>query len=291
MVLHYGRGRGGRRVVRKSVLKDYTKKSRRRRTALTTRVRMQRPTARKQQRQILSLATQVARNTKYVRAQKVYTDYQFGDSAAEQRGISQSLTQAKWYGWKLTDFDNWNACMRRDQNVAEASRTYCLRMQINCRLDVGDVSQLAYINLFIVTLRKDAVNSMDVSGAMGNMTDLSLNDQFVEPSMNQGTNVRLNPAIFKVHAAKYVTLTPNAPSEPLPTGQSVGNPYATWRKWQWNIPLKFTARMPNNESWDNLVFEQMPYYQRYYLIAMSTHLGGTLGPTFQFDSLATCVNF
>ncbi len=282
--------RGG---VRKSALKDYQKRSTRRGVSLRTRVKYQRPTARNQKHQIDALARTVARNSRYIRSQKVFTDYQWGDAATPLPGISQNLTSGQWFGYGLTNFERWIPCLRRDTNVAESSKTFCIRSTLNLRVNVGDVSQLAYINVFLVSPRRDAVDAVALSPPpIGAMTQLVLDNDYIENSQNQGANVRLNPAKFKVHAAKYITLTPNAPSEALPQGSAVGNPFATWRKWQWNCPLKFSVRMPVGKPWPSLSFDDMAYYQKYYLLLYSTSLGGAgNGPRFDATVLSTCINF
>jgi len=278
--------------TRKNGLKSYTARKGRRRTSVSTRAKYQAPTARNQQKQIRSLAWRVAKNTRFIANQKVYTDYQWGDALTPSTGIAQALNSGTWYGFGLTDFARWLPCLRQDGNVFESSKTYCVRMQLNCRVDIGDVDQLTYINIFVVSPRRDAVDVVNLTAPpLGSMTQLSLGQDFIENSQNQGAAVRLNSGRFKVHAAKYVTLTPNAPSEPLPTGQAVGNSFSTWRKWQWNVPLKFTVRNPSNRPWHDLIFEDMAYYQRFYLLAYSTNIGGVAGPRLDSTILSTAINF
>lgn len=279
-------------VVRRSALKDYTKRKVRRRSNIATRAKYQRPTAQNQKRQIVSLARRVSLNTKAIRSQRVYTDYQFADNLAETTGIVTDLQGGHWQGYALTDFTQWKPVLRQDTNAQESSKTFCMRMQMNCRVDIGDVLQIAYINLFVVSLRRDATDVVILTPPpIGAISQLTLNDDFVEGSSNQGVNVRLNPARFKVHACKYITLLPNTPTTPITAGFSVGNPYSTWRKWQWNVPLKFNVRTSaSTRPWLKLNFDDMAHYQKFYLLAYSTNLGGTNGPTFACDILNTCIN-
>lgn len=284
--------RRGYGTVRKNPLRSFTLKGRRKRASLATRAKYQRPSAKNQKRQIVSLAKQVAKNTAHINSQKVFTDFQWGDLQAPSKGIVQAMSTGTWYAWPLTDFSRWGPVLRTDSNVMESSKTYCVRCQLNVRCNIGDVSQLAYVNVFVVTPRKDAIDSITLQPpTIGQMQQLVQGTQFIESNQNEGANVRLNTSQFKVHAAKYITLTPNAPTEPLPQGQSVGNPFATWRKWQWNIPLKFSVRMPVNRPWHNIPLDDMAYYQRFYLLAYATHIGGTTGPLLYADSLTTCINF
>ncbi len=279
-------------VVRQSALKSYTKRKPRRRANLANRAKSQRPTAQNQKRQIVSLARRVSLNTRAIRSQRVYTDYQFGDCLADTTGIVTELEGGIWQGFALTDFSKWRPVLRQDINVQSSSKTFCLRSQLNCRVDIGDVLQIAYINLFLVSLRRDATDVVVLTPPpVGSMSQLDLNQDYIEGSLNQGVNIRLNPARYKVHASKYITLLPNMPTVPLPVGSVVGNPYSTWRKWQWDLPLKFSVRTSaTTRPWLDLRFDDMAHYQKYYLLAYSTNLGGSNGPSFTCDILSTCVN-
>ena len=42
-----------------------------------------------------------------------------------------------------------------DQNVIVSAKTHILRAQLNCRVDIGDTTQVSYIDVFIVSLRKE----------------------------------------------------------------------------------------------------------------------------------------
>lgn len=282
--------RGANRGVKRSPLKSYEKSPKRRRTSITTRIKYKRPTANNQKKQLLTLAKRVTRNTQILDTQKVFTDYQWGQT--DSRGMFASLNTSQWYGWRLTTFNQWQAVLRQDANVADSARTYAIRAQLNCRVNIGDVTQLSYINVFLVTPRKDAVDTLTIQNDVGGMVQLSPNVDFIQHTSNEAANLRLNSAKFKVLACKYVTLTPNSATQPLPAGFGVGNPYSTWRKWQWNVPLKFTIRQPSGDRpWTNLQFGDLPYHQKLYVLVYSGSAPINTRPDFICDAMFTCVNF
>lgn len=256
---------------------------------MVTRAKLARPTARNQKKQIVSLAKTVARNSKYLRQQRVYTDYQWGQPTA--RGIQGALNDQLWYGWGLTNVSQWQPCLRQDTNTAQSSRTYALRMQLNMRVNLGDVTQLCYMNIFIVSLRSDATDALTLTDNVGGMNQLITDIDFIQNDTNEGANLRLNSGKFKVHACKYITLVPNTAQAPVPANASAGNPYSTWRKWQWNIPLKFSIRMPANRPWGNVLFEDMPHYEKLYLLAYSSQFPADTQPNLFGDALITCINY
>lgn len=274
--------------VRKSALKSYAAKGRRKRSSTATRVKMERPTAANQKRQIMRLSRQVARNTRFVASQKVFTDWQWVEGG--DTGISRPLSTGTWYAWPLTDLAKWLPVLRQSDNSTSASKTYCARMQINCRMDIGDVLERTCLNVFLVSPRKGAIDAINVTGPSGAMDQLDPINDYIDNDQFPGANVRLNTQKFKVHAVKYSTLvynTFNAPS----AGPFVSNALTTYRKWQWNLPLKFTVRQPSGASWTTMPFSQMPYYQKYYLLVYSTSLSSTNGPNLHADALSTCINF
>lgn len=286
----YARRGSANRSVKRSSLKSYEKSARRRRSSLASRVKYKRPTAGNQKKQILSLANKVARNTKILSSQKVYTDYQWGQTDA--RGMFASLNTSQWYGWRLTNLVQWQPVLRQDANVIESSSTYAIRAQLNCRINIGDVTQLSYLNVFLVTPRQDSAADLVINNDVGGMVQLQVNNDYILHTSNEDANVRLNSGKFKVLASKYVTLTPNTASQPLPPGFAAGNPYSTWRKWQWNVPLKWTVQQHSGQRpWSTVPFDDLPYYKKLYLLVYSGTAPITSRPDFICDALITCINF
>lgn len=277
-------------AVRHSSLKRFEKSRKRRRTRLSTRIRFKRPTAKNQKRQLYSLSKRVARNTRYIRNQRVYTDYQWGDDVS--RGIAMDCKNAKWYGWPLTDYTHWIPVLRRDANVAEAQRTFALRMQLNCRVSTGTVTKGAFLNIFLVSPRANQVEPLSLTPPpAGTIGQLSQDEDYIKNGF-QGTQVRLNPSKYHVHACKYITLCSNTLDAALPATDPAGDPYSTWRKWSWTVPLKFSVRSTDSDPWHKVPFHQQYYNRKYFLLIYSTNGdGGDLGAFFTCDLMATCLNY
>lgn len=277
-------------AVRRSSLKDYESKKRRRKTTLATRTRYSKPSASNQKKQILTLAKKVRRNTSLLRQQRVYTDYQWGQTVI--RGMYADCISGTWHGWKITDVHNsWQPCLRQDINTAASSRTFAKRVQLNCRAEMGTASNICYMNVFLVTCRSDFIGGITVTDNVGGMTQLVDQEDFIEQSFNETANIRLNSGRFKVHACKYMTLLPNTGAAPLPASASVGDPASIWRKWQWNLPLNFTIRNPSNHPWSQVEFDNMPFYEKYFIIVYCGAIPSDGKPKFMCDALATCINY
>lgn len=274
-----------------SSLKQYTAKEKRRKTSQVQRIRFQRPTARHQQKQILTNARVIRRLHKAVFGNRVYCDWRYqGQMFATLDDGSVSKT---WFCVPLTSFPDWQAVLRQDQNVSDSSTTYLQRMQLNMRLFLQS-SNYAFFNIFVVTNRRDQ-NARDTPAevALGN-NPINNIDYIASP---EGINLRLNSSIWKVHYAKYATLTETTLLEAAPSPPLVaGNPYSTWRKMQVNIPLKYKVRNPTSGTpWTNLSYMNLPYYQRYQLLVeVQQQAADTVpqngGARLDWDMLATTIN-
>ena len=95
------------------------------------------------------LAKQVDRNSGYINSLRIYTDYQWSDLVSGQYGITEDMGSRVWYAWGLTDIKQWSPCLRIDANVLASAKTHLLRSQLNCRVDIGDTTQVAYMNFFL----------------------------------------------------------------------------------------------------------------------------------------------
>lgn len=274
-----------------SSLKQYTAKDKRKRTSNVTRVRFQRPTARNQQKQIVNNARIIQRLNKAVFGNRVYCDWRSqGQMFATLDAGNVTKT---WFCIPLTSFPDWQAVLRQDDNVSGSSTTYVNRMQLNLRMFLQSANY-AFFNVWVVTPRKDQ-NARDTPAAIAAGQDpLNDIDYIASP---EGINLRLNSAVWKVHFAKYSTLTESTllefgASPPLPSG----NPYSTWRKCQVNIPLKMKVRNPTSGTpWTSLRYMNLPYYHRYQLLvevqqqAPDTAVANT-GARLDWDLLATTIN-
>ncbi len=241
-----------------------------------SRIKYQPPTARNQKRQILSNANLLAKLSRQVRTHKVYTDWHF----------SRSLDTGQWAVVELTDFSTWNAVLRQDLNVQTSSHTFIKRAQLNFRYALMGGDYAGY-NLFIVTPRKQAGDRDPF------LTPPLQGQEWIENSEIQGFNIRLNSAIWKVHYARYITLTANAFSS-APAANPVGNPYSTWKKDQVDLPLNIKVAKPTFQgetgTWKDVRFDQLPYYQKYYVMLYSAISGEGTRPTCVFDAQIVCIN-
>lgn len=250
-------------MVTANGLRRFTAKRKRRRTNNATKVRWQAPTARNQKKQILANARVINRLNKAVFGNRIFCDWQdFGqfNTLVDPTG---SFTTT-WFCAPLTNFPVWNPCLRADQNVSASSTTFVQRLQLNLRLTLQQANY-AFYNIWVVTLRKDQ-NARDTPQEISLGNDPVLQTDYIQSP--QGNNLRLNSAIWKVHYAKYRTLTETTlleagPSPPLMSG----NPLTTYGKAQINLPVKMQVRRPQNgEPWKNTGYMNLPYYQRYQLL-------------------------
>lgn len=283
---------GAGKRPRAGTLQKAVSQPKRRRTSNVTKVRFQRPTAKNQRRQIMSNARRLNTLSRIVYQSRVYCDWQAFDTmfANWDTGGNYSKT---WGAWALSDFPSWNAVLRKDDNVLESSSTFLKRLQINFRYYL-DAASYAQFNIFVVTLRKDAAAYNPVTNIAGGVFPVDGTDYVAGPS---DFNIRLNPAKFKVHFARQITLTENTLLQDPLQARSAGNPYSTWKKGQFTMPVNSTYRVPagTGNTWRNIPYTSQPYYQRYFLLALCVSGNAATAATgqakFQWDSLATTINY
>lgn len=223
---------------------------------------------------------------KAVALHSTYTDWQIigvqaGEVPATPGNVTSSINVTP-----LCDFSAWAPSLRIDENVQDASSTFWRNSGINYRVFLNQ-SDYAYWSIFVVTLRKDSTNRRP-----GLPTDpLVKNVDYVESA--DAASVRLNVAVFKVHAAHYLTLT-NSNLQTINPVPGDGNPYATWRKGQINISPKARIRAPVAPGkWSLMNQTTLPYYQRYFLLSFVTcrSIGAIVRPSsMSYDVLSTCIN-
>lgn len=282
-------GYGGRRTTANK-LDNYTARTKRRRTANTTKIKYQRPTAKNQRKQILTNAKSIKRLYQMTLPRQIYTDWQFVGQCFATIDQGGAFTRT-WQAFPLMNFGAWGRCLRQDDNVTESSTTTVQRLCINMRYLLGK-SNYAFFNVFVVTLRKDNADADPPLAWAGtppnNPTD------YIEGPI--GSNVRLNSALFKVHFAAYHTLTDNNLTEAVVPAATAGNPFSTWRKGQCNVKCNANIRNPiRSGQWTELPYMAIPYYKRYFILVniVQQAAQGTqqdTGAQFAFDSMATCVN-
>jgi len=252
-----------------------------------SKVRFQAPTARHQRSQIARNTRAIDRVISRSRRHWVYTDYHLPGQ------INPPWSQFMAYA--LTDPSGassgvaWDPVLRQDQTVLRGSHTFCKRMQINCRVNLGNIADTTvYFNVFVLRPRWSDTQAI---------APTAVNEDFIGAA--PGTNVRLNSAKYKVVASKYVTLSHNAIGQSGSSPVGAGNPFTTYRKWQWNIPLNFSITNPAppgpgvSSTWRDKNISDLPYWNRYWIVIYVSHAGpvptGGL-PFFSWDTLFTCAN-
>ncbi len=278
-------------VTNTNRLGKFTARTKKKRTANTTRIKYERPNARNQRKQIMTNAQSIKRLYQMTMPKQVYCDWQYFGQAFAQVDPTGSFTRT-WGAFPLMSFGDWGQCLRQDENTFVASTTSVERLAINMRYLLG-ASNYAFFNVFIVTLRKDAANRDPPQEFAAGILPTNLVDFIESP---YASNIRLNSALYKVHFASYRTLTDNNLTEPVRPGAMSGNPNTTWAKGQCNIKCKANIRQPvRSGSWRQLPYQAIPYYKRYFLIVQITSQSPQdaepeTAAQFGFDQLATTVN-
>jgi len=256
---------------------------RRRHSVSLSKVRWQPGTARNQKKQIYNNRKEIAQLKKRTERHWVYTDYQLTTAPV--------ATNDTFYAYRLLDFAAMRPVMRQDVVVQNGSHTFIKRCQINWRVMLND-SPTCYLNLFVVTPRREVGSRSFVTNPM------VLDDDYIENPMQAGTLIRLNPAVVKVHFAKYATMSRSALNRGFTVGQNAGDPLTTWRKGQINMDLNIPVTIPTMSTgisnWRQKDPNELPYYHRYQvLLFMSWDVPPpplTAAPQFFMDTLFTCVN-
>lgn len=263
----------------------YTRKS-----GKMAKVRFQPPSARNQRSQIMSNRRDIERLKRRTRQHLIYTDWQLrGD-------FSPSIVNNGWACQLLMAPLQWSSVMRGDPVVSRSTHTFIKRMQINGYVTLEEADRL-FISIFVVTPRKlVAGRSFDPADPIASDPPV-LNVDYIESSAEPGRGIRLNSSVFKVHCAKYITLTKNA-LDLAPTAGPAGNPLTTYRKFQITKDVNVKCSVPSfttgpggTPNWQSRRFEDFPYYQKYQILVYSSWSGtGSLNPRFVTDPLFTCIN-
>lgn len=278
------------RAVSTNNISKFTAKKKRKRTANTTKIRYQRPTAHNQRSQIMRNARTISKMYKAVMTKRVWCDYQLLGTLFATLDAGNYTTS--WGAWALTDFSNWSAVLRQDSNVDESSSTFLKRLSLNLRYSLNNSSWAQY-NVWIVTPRKDAANLDPVASINAGQPPV-IGDDFIEGP--NGFNMRLNSAKFKVHFASYRTLTETTLFQNALPLAPAGNPSTTWSKGAANLHPNCNYRLPATSApWSTLPYMQQPYYSRYILLVSVVQNAPQqaqpqTGARFDFDQLATTVN-
>lgn len=222
----------------------------------------------------------------------VWTDYQLSGTLFADTTDSPNFTTTIAVT-KLMDPLSWRECLRRDENVLDSSTTRVLRMAMNLRYTM-QASNWAQFSTFVVTIRPDAA---DRDLTLPN--SIVINADYIN-SFSQDFNVRLNPAVFKVHYVRYLSLTKNTWLDTTPQLGNVNvafNPSTTMAKGQVNMKMGHRIRNPIlGAPWKDMELQQFSPNERYYLVTFIVQQAGlnpgelNAGARLDYDALFTCYN-
>ncbi len=264
---------------------------RKRRPSMVSKVYRRKPTARNQQKQIAAVTRLAVANRR--RFQSVYTDWQISPTSdPSDIGYGFNLSPATWQTIRLTNFDQWEPVLRQSDVVNDSNHTFVKRIQINLRANIN--AGYATCNFFIVRTR-----FTDATRDLFSAPPTVANGDFTENTNFPGACIRLNSSKFKVLAHTYFTLKTHpvgtAPGSPnfIP-----GDPLPAEKKWQWTIHPSCKVHQSAFSSggsvvpgkWPQKAFEDLPYYNRLYLMAYVNLDTNITRGSWYADSLATCVN-
>ena len=246
------------RVTHNAASKTRRQTTRRNRASTLIRARYTRRTTGANRSLITSNALAI-RSIKRAMPKPIMTDYQYTFASAPLFGGTvppELFTTIE--NNELMSPTLWASVLRKDENVAVASKTRLLRMQANLRFSLGEASW-CQMSTFIVTIRKDAANRVI------NQANLVLGDDYIYSG--QSYQPRLNPLIFRVLYRRHVSLMAGTwQEEPFTQGNNVftSNSQTTLAKGQVNVKLNIALRQPNGEPWRNMNQSQLPPHQRYF---------------------------
>lgn len=236
----------------------------RRGTNIRNRIRYKRPTARNQQRQLRTVARMALNNARILNRNKTYCDWHMyatadGGMPAQLRVPLMTPSNSGGAG---TVANEWTATMRQNIDVVTQQRTFIPRIEFNYHLDTSSVVNEVYTTMFLVTLRPQFADWDGVN--------LTANQQWCSQGANQA--VYLNPGCFKVHWTRFFvtypanSLTGDTTAGGDPIVAPTGDPSDQYRRGRVTLKLATSLRAPINQTWKDLVIEQLPPSQRLYLL-------------------------
>lgn len=258
----------------------------RKRTAVLTRAKYK-PRTTTANRSLIKSNAYAIRSIRRLMPPSVYTDYQYGFC---QQPFT-SLAPAPFFNLineELLSPNLWNAVLRQDQNVIESSLTLLKRCQMNLRYNLGEANW-CQITTFVVSIRKDAANRII------NEANLTLGEDYIYSPQEQ-FNVRLNPAVFKCHYVRNVSLAAGSWKEPAfeSAGDAlVAQSSMTMAKGQVNLKLNIKLKQPLGTSWRVMDQSQLMPQQRYFLLSFfkgQQQEPDGVAPSVCADCLYTCFN-
>lgn len=266
----------------------YVRRARRprRRTSVATRTHRSK-SAKAQAGQIRTVARQAARNTAILKSQRCIMDYSLRGKSTE------GWINNTWNTFDLLNPGSFVPTMRQSLIGNAEQSAYISSMNLQYVASLNTLTRSSAITMFIVSIRPSAANFSPVAANL-----------IENQSYQQGgplSSPRLNPAIFKVHFSKSFMVLSNGLSG-LSITQSatdaVGDPESTFVRGNINVKLGIKLRSRATlvppvspapatppKPWSTLSSQEIPYYNRRWLLFYQQSGDPTNVPAFYWNAL------
>ena len=185
-------------------------------------VKMQKPSAANQQKQIISNSKAITDMVKAYQKNIENTDYQLASSDA--------LNRNAWVNVPLTNVEFWQPVMRRSIAIQNTKTTTCVKMNLKIRYDMGQfIVSSVFWNVFLVQFREQGAGQIS--------TPLLLNTDYIEQTGYPGRGIKLNPGKYDVLHEWHDQLNVYAMNDidsGLPVRSLVGDPKTTYKEYTFN---------------------------------------------------------
>lgn len=244
-----------------------------------TKASMQKPTAYKQQKQIIKNSKAITALRQAYSRNTVYTDYQLASSNALDRNA--------WVLSNLTAVNFWDPVLRQSLAVRNTKMTTCIKMDLHIRMDMGQfIRASVFWNVFLVRPRAAGAGQID--------SFLVLNDDYTEQTGYPGRYIKLNLGKYDIIKEWHTQLLAVAATDfitPLQVGALVGTPKTTFKEFRCVLPMNMVIKSFNDSPWVDKEFIDLPYHdQLSLLIYPQCDAADEQQPRFFFDAHFTCVN-
>jgi len=260
--------------------------TRKKRTNYQTKLKYGKINARAQQGYIRRNAGMLGTLYKQFQSSKVYTDWKYD--------WINALPAQQVYQWRvipMTDVIQWNPVMRQNITVNAANHTFVRNISINVTCKLNESAASLYWNIFLVRMRYPQGNRNFVTSPLQQDVD------WVDDSQDEGENIRLNVAYFKVLQKRQFRLSSNTIGLPSATGGTgglaniAGDSRSTSRRMQFNYQIKMKVSSPDQSNWRFNSFAEQAYYNKVYILSYCRdQLNTGYEPAITISQLATCIN-
>jgi len=242
---------------------------------LKSRIRLEKPTAQAQQKQLQTLARLAVKNARILNDRKTVTDWVDSRNVALAAGGSIGT----WYSIALMQPTSWTRVARKNEDYLNQGNTLIRDLNLEYFMGQGDKSKPVIWTLFVVTVQPNATWDSGVTFQAG--------QEYIE--MGTNNSPQLNSGIFKVHAVhKRRTLVtyPDGGNQEL-----VAHNDRSAYNGQIRLNLNVKIRSPEDSNWTQTSVGDLPRHQRFYLVvnAKSEDTEAT-SVKFQFGAKFTAIN-